>query len=181
MYLFKKSEASGPKAQILVSGVTMPEGLRAQELLADEWGVAADVWSVTSWGELRREGIEREQQALRDPGTDAPLPYVTQALSDAAGPFVAASDWMRAVADQIRQWVPGSYTTLGTDGFGFSDTRPAARRYFNVDAESIVVAVLSALAGEGTLDRSKAVEAATKYRIDDVRAAAVSYTDTGSA
>jgi len=181
MYLFKKSEASGPKAQILVSGVTMPEGLRAQQLLADEWGVAADVWSVTSWGELRRDGIEREKQALRDPGTDAPLPYVTQALSDAAGPFVAASDWMRAVADQIRQWVPGSYTTLGTDGFGFSDTRPAARRYFNVDAESIVVAVLSALAGEGTLDRSKAVEAANRYRIDDVRAAAVSYADTGSA
>ncbi|MFD6065528.1 transketolase-like TK C-terminal-containing protein, partial [Rhodococcus wratislaviensis] len=181
MYLFKKSEASGPKAQILVSGVTMPEGLRAQQLLADDWGVAADVWSVTSWGELRREGIEREQQALRDPGTDAPLPYVTQALSDAAGPFVAASDWMRAVADQIRQWVPGSYTTLGTDGFGFSDTRPAARRYFNVDAESIVVAVLSALAGEGTLDRSKAVEAANRYRIDDVRAAAISYADTGSA
>ncbi|NHU49751.1 pyruvate dehydrogenase (acetyl-transferring), homodimeric type, partial [Rhodococcus sp. A14] len=113
MYLFKKSQASGPKAQILVSGVTMPEGLRAQQLLADEWGVAADVWSVTSWGELRRDGIESERQALRDPGTDAPLPYVTQALSDAAGPFVAASDWMRAVADQIRQWVPGSYTTLG--------------------------------------------------------------------
>ncbi|WP_443096532.1 transketolase-like TK C-terminal-containing protein, partial [Rhodococcus koreensis] len=194
LYLFKKSQASGgsapqhrhsagsmPRAQILVSGVTMPEGLRAQQLLADEWGVAADVWSVTSWGELRRDGIESERRALRDPGTDAPLPYVTQALSDAAGPFVAASDWMRAVADQIRQWVPGSYTTLGTDGFGFSDTRPAARRYFNVDAESIVVAVLSALAGEGTLDRSKAVEAATKYRIDDVRAAAVSYADTGSA
>ena len=99
---------------LLVSGVGMPEAVRAQDLLADDWGVAADVWSVTSWGELRRGGVECEKQALRDPGNDAPLPYVTQALSDAAGPFVAASDWMRAVPDQIRQWVPFSYTASAT-------------------------------------------------------------------
>ena len=171
IYLYKTSEAAGPKAQILVSGVAMPEGLRAQKLLADEWGVSADVWSVTSWGELRREGVECERQALLNPSEDAPVPFVTTALSSAQGPVVAASDWMRAVSDQIRQWVPGDYTTLGTDGFGFSDTRTAARRYFNVDAESIVVAVLIGLAKEGSIERSKAVEAASRYRIDDVNAA----------
>ena len=181
IYLYKTSEAAGPKAQILVSGVAMPEGLRAQKLLADEWGVSADVWSVTSWGELRREGVECERQALLNPSKDAPVPFVTTALSSAQGPVVAASDWMRAVSDQIRQWVPGDYTTLGTDGFGFSDTRTAARRYFNVDAESIVVAVLIGLAKEGSIERSKAVEAASRYRIDDVNAAPEQTGDTGSA
>ncbi|AGT93220.1 pyruvate dehydrogenase subunit E1 [Rhodococcus erythropolis CCM2595] len=181
IYLYKTSQAAGPKAQILVSGVAMPEGLRAQKLLADEWGVSADVWSVTSWGELRREGVECERQALLNPSEDAPVPFVTTALSSAQGPVVAASDWMRAVSDQIRQWVPGDYTTLGTDGFGFSDTRTAARRYFNVDAESIVVAVLIGLAKEGSIERSKAVEAASRYRIDDVNAAPEQTGDTGSA
>ncbi|EEN88601.1 pyruvate dehydrogenase (acetyl-transferring), homodimeric type [Rhodococcus erythropolis] len=181
IYLYKTSEAAGPKAQILVSGVAMPEGLRAQKLLVDEWGVSADVWSVTSWGELRREGVECERQALLNPSEDAPVPFVTTALSSAQGPVVAASDWMRAVSDQIRQWVPGDYTTLGTDGFGFSDTRTAARRYFNVDAESIVVAVLIGLAKEGSIERSKAVEAASRYRIDDVNAAPEQTGDTGSA
>ncbi|TXG91469.1 pyruvate dehydrogenase (acetyl-transferring), homodimeric type [Rhodococcus rhodnii] len=181
IYLFKQAEGSGPKAQILVSGVTVPDGLRAQELLESDWGVAADVWSVTSWGELRRDGVECEKAALRDPSTDAPVPYVATALADAAGPFVAASDWMRAVPDQIRQWVPGSYTTLGTDGFGFSDTRPAARRYFNVDAESIVVAVLQALAAEGSVERDVVAKAADQYRIDDVDAAPEQTSDPGVA
>ncbi|MGC0364595.1 pyruvate dehydrogenase E1 component [Rhodococcus sp. 27YEA15] len=181
IYLYQPSTVAGPKAQILVSGVAMPEGLRAQKLLAEEWGVSADVWSVTSWGELRREGVECERQALLNPGQDAPVPYVTTALSAAEGPVVAASDWMRAVSDQIRQWVPGDYTTLGTDGFGFSDTRTAARRFFNVDAESIAVAVLIGLAKEGSIERSTAVEAATRYRIDDVSAAPEQTGDTGSA
>ncbi|RVW04893.1 pyruvate dehydrogenase (acetyl-transferring), homodimeric type [Rhodococcus spongiicola] len=188
IYLYKAAAIPGdaagrpvPRAQILVSGVTMPEGLRAQELLGEEWGVAADVWSVTSWGELRREGLECDREALHKPGIDAPQPYIAKVLAQAPGPFVAASDWMRAVPDQIRQWVPGPYTTLGTDGFGFSDTRPAARRYFNVDAESIAVAVLSALAETGELDRSKAVEAAARYRIDDVLAAPEQTSDPGVA
>ncbi|WP_137723722.1 pyruvate dehydrogenase (acetyl-transferring), homodimeric type [Prescottella subtropica] len=181
IYLYKRAETTGPKAQILVSGVTMPDAVRAQEMLAADWGVAADVWSVTSWGELRRDGVECERQALHNPGEDEPQPYVARALAGAEGPFVAASDWMRAVPDQIRQWVPGTYTTLGTDGFGFSDTRPAARRFFNVDAESITVAVLSALAKDGKLDRAKAVEAAARYRIDDVDAAPEQTSDPGVA
>nr|WP_245672579.1 pyruvate dehydrogenase (acetyl-transferring), homodimeric type [Aldersonia kunmingensis] len=175
------SAGSAPRAQLLASGVTIPDALKAQEMLAEEWGVNADVWSVTSWSELRRDGIAAAQHALRNPGEDAPVPFVTKALSSASGPFVAASDWMRAVPDQIRQWVPGDYTTLGTDGFGFSDTRTTARRVFNIDSHSIVVAALAGLAREGSVDRSLAVEAAAKYRIDDALAAPTSMADPGSA
>jgi pyruvate dehydrogenase E1 component len=168
-------------AQLLTSGVAMPETLRAAELLAADWDVAADVWSVTSWGELNRDGVDIERAKLRHPDRDAPVPYVARALADATGPVVAVSDWMRAVPEQIRPWVPGRYVTLGTDGFGFSDTRPAARRYFNTDAESQVVAVLEALARDGQLDASVAVSAAQHYRIDDVLAAAEQTTEPGVA
>ncbi len=181
IYRYSKGAEGGVRAQILVSGVTVPDGLRAQALLADEWGVNADVWSVTSWNELRRDGVASEKEALRHPEHDAVVPYVTRALADAEGPIVAASDWERGVPDQIRQWVPGDYTTLGTDGFGFSDTRAAARRVFNIDAQSIAVAVLSGLVRAGKIDRAKAVEAAAKYRIDDVLAAPVSTSDPGVA
>jgi pyruvate dehydrogenase E1 component len=159
----------------------MPDALRAADLLAVDWDVAADVWSVTSWGELNREGVEIEKEALRHPDHSPRVPYVTQALGDAGGPVVAVSDWMRAVPEQIRQWVPGTYVTLGTDGFGFSDTRPAARRFFNTDAESIAVAVLEGLARDGNVDRSVAIEAAHRYQIDDVLAAPEQTSDPGVA
>jgi pyruvate dehydrogenase E1 component len=182
IYHYRKApEKRTHAAQILGSGIAMPAALRAADLLAEEWDVAADVWSVTSWGELNRDGVAIEKERLRHPERPAGTPFITTALADAAGPVVAVSDWMRAVPEQIRQWVPGTYITLGTDGFGFSDTRPAARRYFNTDAESIVVGVLEGLARDGNIDGSVAVEAARKYRIDDVMAAEVSYTDTGSA
>lgn len=181
IYRYRRASGEGPPAQILVSGVIMPEALRAQELLAHDWGVQADVWSVTSWGELRRDGIGCAKQELRAPGEDAPTPYVTRALGAADGPFVAVSDWMRAVPDQIREWVPGTFLTLGTDGFGFSDTRSAARRYFNIDAESIVVATLLALAKDGKIEPSQAASAATRYRIDDVLAAPKQSADPGLA
>src|SRR5258708_36376398 len=159
------------EAQILASGVSMPAALKAAEMLAAEWDVAADVWSVTSWGELNRDGVYVETQKLRHPDRPAGVPYVAQALAGVSGPVIAVSDWMRAVPEQIRPWVPGTYITLGTDGFGFSDTRPAARRYFNTDAESVTVAVLEGLACDGGIDQSVAVEAARKYQIDDVMAA----------
>ncbi|WP_431963584.1 pyruvate dehydrogenase (acetyl-transferring), homodimeric type [Nocardia sp. bgisy134] len=171
LYLYRRGGEGDVRAQILVSGVTVPDGLRAQALLAEEWGVQADVWSVTSWGELRKEALAKEIAALRKPGEDPGVPYVTEALSRVEGPYVAATDWMRAVPDQVRKWVPGDFTTLGTDGFGFSDTRPAARRVFNVDAQSIAVAALAGLGRTGKIDPAKAVEAAAKYRIDDVDAA----------
>ena len=109
------------------------------------------------------------------------MPYVTQALAGTTGPVIAVSDWMRGVPEQIRPWVPGTYVTLGTDGFGFSDTRPAARRYFNTDAESQVVAVLEALARDGDIDASVPVAAARQYRIDDVLAAPEQTSDPGVA
>ncbi|QUR68046.1 pyruvate dehydrogenase (acetyl-transferring), homodimeric type [Mycobacterium spongiae] len=168
-------------AQILASGVSMPAALAAAEMLAADWDVAADVWSVTSWGELNRDGVSVETQKLRHPERPAGVPYVTKALEGVAGPVIAVSDWMRAVPEQIRQWVPATYLTLGTDGFGFSDTRPAARRYFNTDAESQVVAVLEALAGEGAIERSVPVAAARQYQIDDVLAAPEQTSDPGNA
>jgi pyruvate dehydrogenase E1 component len=166
-------------ANILASGVAMPAALRAADMLAAEWDVAADVWSVTSWSELNRDGVALQKEALRHPDRPAGEAYVTKALSAATGPFVAVSDWMRAVPEQIRQWVPGRFVTLGTDGFGFSDTRPAARRYFNTDAESQVVAVLEALARDGEIDPSVPVAAARQYRIDDVQAAPAQTSDPG--
>ncbi|MGI9124597.1 MAG: pyruvate dehydrogenase (acetyl-transferring), homodimeric type [Mycobacterium sp.] len=182
MYRYRPATAQrNNTAQILASGVAMPDALRAAEMLAERWDVAADVWSVTSWNELHRDGLAVEKELLRHPDRPAPTPFVTQQLAKAAGPVVAVSDWMRAVPEQIRQWVPGTYVTLGTDGFGFSDTRPAARRYFNTDAESVVVAVLEALAKDGDIDPSVAVAAAREYRIDDVLAAPEQTSDPGVA
>ena len=175
------SQKRSNTAQILASGVAMPEALRAADLLAERWDVAADVWSVTSWGELNRDGIAAEKEILRHPDRPAPVPYVTEVLAKTAGPAVAVSDWMRGVPEQIRPWVPNTYVTLGTDGFGFSDTRPAARRYFNTDAESVVVAVLEALARDGEIDPSVAISAAQEYRIDDVMAAPEQTSDPGVA
>jgi pyruvate dehydrogenase E1 component len=148
--------------------VAMPWALSAQRLLAEDWGVAADVWSVTSWTELRRDALACESHNLLHPGSPRQTPYVTSALADSPGPVVAVSDWMRAVPDQISRWVPSSsaYTSLGTDGFGFSDTRPAARRFFHVDAESITLAVLAELARSGAVDASLPAQAIAKYKLD---------------
>ena len=182
MYRYRAAtEKRSSVAQILASGVAMPAALRAADMLAQHWDVAADVWSVTSWNELHRNGLAVEKEKLRHPERPAPVPVVTALLGRTAGPVVAVSDWMRAVPEQIRPWVPNSYLTLGTDGFGFSDTRPAARRYFNTDAESVVVATLEALARDGDIDPAVAVAAAREYRIDDVLAAPAQTSDPGLA
>ena len=126
--------AEGPQVRLAASGVALPWAIKARDMLAEEWGVGAEVWSVTSWGELRRDGVEAEQHNLVHPGDEPRVPYVTQALGRGRRPVVAVSDWMRALPDLIRQWVPAPFASLGTDGFGLSDTRPAVRRHFNVDA-----------------------------------------------
>jgi pyruvate dehydrogenase E1 component len=162
---------NGRKAQILASGVAMPWALRAQELLADDWGVSADVWSVTSWSELRREADAAAEHNLLHPEEEPRVPYVTRRLQEAPGPVVAVSDWMRAVPDLIAPHAPHGVRTLGTDGFGLSDTRPALRRHFHVDAESIAVRVLASLADWNQLDRDVVRQAVEKYRIRDVQAA----------
>ena len=155
-----------PRAQILASGVALRWAMQAQRMLADDWGVIADAWSATSWTELRRDALACDEWNLLHPDEEQRIPYVTQALDGHQGPVVAVSDWIRAVPDQIARWVPAPFTSLGTDGWGFSDTRPAARRFFNVDAESITVAVLGQLARQGEVKPELVGQAITKYRLD---------------
>ena len=170
IYKLSTSAALGPKAQILASGVAVPWALEAQQLLADDWNVSADVWSVTSWNELRRDGLAVDEHNFLRP-TEAPkVPYLTRTLQGAEGPFIGVSDFMHAVPDQIRPFVPGDYATLGADGFGFSDTRPAARRFFTIDGPSIVVRTLQQLARRGAVDPSAVPAAIEKYRLYDVTA-----------
>ena len=164
MYRYAEGEGEGPRAQVLASGVSVRLALDAQRLLQQDWGVAADVWSVTSWNELRRDAVECEQARLLDPASSR-TPYVTQALTGTAGPVVAVSDWMRAVPDLISRWVPGEWTSLGTDGFGRSDTRAALRRHFHIDPESIAVAVLGALARTGEVPADVPAKAIERYRL----------------
>ncbi|WP_199286652.1 pyruvate dehydrogenase (acetyl-transferring), homodimeric type [Nocardioides houyundeii] len=166
------AEGDGPRVQLLASGVGWPWIDKAAALLREDWGVAADTWSVTSWNELARDGVSAEQWNLLNPGEPRRTAYVTDKLQGARGPVVAVSDYMSAVPLQIARWVPADYRVLGTDGFGFADTRPAARRFFQVDAESVVVQALQALADAGEIGVDKVVEAARQYRIDDPTAVA---------
>ncbi|MFN2625610.1 MAG: pyruvate dehydrogenase (acetyl-transferring), homodimeric type, partial [Mycobacteriales bacterium] len=159
------------RAQLLASGIAVRLALVAQQLLADDWGVAADVWSATSWNELRRDAVAVEEWNLLHPDEPARTPYVTSLLADAPGPVVAVSDWMRAVPDQISRWVPGEYSSLGTDGFGRSDTRSALRRHFRIDPESIAVAVLTALAAQGAVPDEVVSKAFAQYQLLDESAA----------
>jgi pyruvate dehydrogenase E1 component len=155
-----------PRAHVLASGVAVRSALNAQRLLAEDWGVAADVWSVTSWTEMRRDGLSCDEWNLLHPDSDQRVPYVTRTLEGQAGPVVAVSDWIRAVPDQIARWVPAPFSSLGTDGFGFSDTRPAARRFFHVDAESITLAVLTQLARRGEVKPEALTQAIEKYGLN---------------
>ncbi|WP_406395680.1 pyruvate dehydrogenase (acetyl-transferring), homodimeric type [Streptomyces sp. NBC_00887] len=171
VYRYRSGEKGQIPAQIMASGVAVPWAVEAQQILADEWNVKADVWSATSWNELRREAVDVERYNLLHPEEEQRVPYVTQKLSGSEGPFVAVSDWMRSVPDQISRWVPGAYQSLGADGFGFADTRGAARRFFHIDAQSIVLAVLTELAKEGRIDRSALKTAVDRYALLDVAAA----------
>jgi pyruvate dehydrogenase E1 component len=169
LHLISKNTAEGHKAQILASGVAVPWALEAQQLLL-EWGVSADVWSVTSWTELRRDGLKCDEQKFLFPEQEAPVPYITQKLADASGPKLGVSDFMHAVPDMVRPWIPGKYATLGADGFGFSDTRPAARRFFKIDGPSIAVRVLEQLVEKEKIDSRIPQQAIDKYKLHDVTA-----------
>jgi len=155
-----------PQAQILASGVALRWAQEAQRLLADDWGVRAGTWSATSWTELRREALEADQWNLLRPDAEHKVPHVTRALDGHSGPVIAVSDWIKAVPDQIARWVPAPFTSLGTDGWGFSDTRLAARRFFHVDAQSITVAVLAQLARMGEVKPEVVGQAIAKYGLD---------------
>ncbi|MDT6983109.1 pyruvate dehydrogenase (acetyl-transferring), homodimeric type [Streptomyces lusitanus] len=154
------SPEAGPRIQLLSSGTAVHWALEAQELLAEEWGVRADVWSVTSWTELRRDALRADAARLRG---EERVPYVTRALAGAPGPVLAVSDWMRQVPDQISQWVEQDWASLGTDGFGLSDTREAVRRHFGVDPGSIAVAALDQLARTGAVPPETVARARARY------------------
>ncbi|MFW6021713.1 MAG: transketolase-like TK C-terminal-containing protein, partial [Guyparkeria sp.] len=154
------------RVQLMGSGTILREAEAAAVMLEDEWKVAADVWSATSFTELAREGQACERHNRLHPDADPKTPYITTALAEREAPVIAATDYIQAYPDQIRRFVPASYTTLGTDGYGRSDTRAALRRFFEVDAAHIVVAALKALADEGSIPAAKVNEAIKKYDID---------------
>jgi pyruvate dehydrogenase E1 component len=169
MYLLSEGgskRSRKPRVQLLGSGTILREVMAAAQLLADDFDVLADVWSVTSFTELRRDGIEAERFNMLHPLEEPRRAYVTEQLSERGGPVVASTDYLRAVADQIRQWVPERYRVLGTDGFGRSDYRRALRRFFEVDRHYVVVAALKELADAGDIEPERVQEAIERYEID---------------
>jgi pyruvate dehydrogenase E1 component len=175
LYRYQVAEAVGgdgpedlrPRVQLLASGTGIHWALKAQQLLSDDWGVAADVWSATSWTELRRDGMETDEWNQLHPDDEQRVAYITQCLEPAQGPVIAVSDWMKAVPDQIAPWVPQGLHSLGADGFGRSDTRPALRRFFRIDAESTVLAALTELSARGEVKHESLAEAIAKYGLND--------------
>jgi len=169
MYLLHAGGRGKVRVNLFGSGTILREVMTAAEILERDYGVPADIFSVTSYSELRREALDVKRRNLLHPDQPAQQPYVRQVLGDRAGPFIAASDYMKIVPDQIRQWVPGRFIVLGTDGYGRSDSRAQLRRHFEVDAQHIVLASLRALADEGKLDMATVKSAMKKFDIDPER------------
>ena len=173
IYLYskaKKQRRAKRQVNLLASGVALNWALKAQDLLASDWKISANVFSVTSWNELRRDGLEVDRHNLLNP-LNKKSAYLTTKLKNYKGSVLAVSDYMRTVQDQIAPWVEQNFASLGTDGFGLSDTRGALRRHFKVDAESIVVATLSQLANQGKISPKVVKKAIEKYQLDNVTAA----------
>ena len=166
LYNFSKSSTKGEKVQLMGSGVILREVIAAAELLEKDWGVSADVWSATSFTELRREGLDCERWNMLNPEKPQRLNYVAECLKDAKGPVIASTDYMKSFAEQIQRFVPNKFVALGTDGYGRSDSREALRDFFEVDARYITVAALKALSDEGKLPAAKVLEAVKKYNLD---------------
>jgi pyruvate dehydrogenase E1 component len=166
MYLLHIGGRGAVRVTLMGSGTILRESLAAAELLESEFGIPADVFSVTSFNELRRDALACERESLLNPERKARQPWVRECLGNRAGPFVATTDYMKTVADQIRQWVPGRYVTLGTDGFGRSDSRHALREHFEVGRNWIAIAALRALADDGAIDMGTVTLAMKKFGID---------------
>jgi pyruvate dehydrogenase E1 component len=168
LYLLRESRAGGerPRVQLMGSGAILREVLAAADLLETDWGVAADVWSATSFTELRREGLAAERWSLLHPEAPRRPSFVETSLAGHAGPVVAASDYIRLFADQIRPFVPRRYRVLGTDGFGRSDRRSRLRHFFEVDRGFVVLAALQALAEDGSIPAAQVGAALHKLDID---------------
>ena len=165
-YLMQPGGKGKVRVNLMGSGTILREVIAAAEILESEYGVPADVYSVTSWSELRREALDVERWNLLHPGEKPRVPYLSALLGGSEGPFVAASDYVRTVADQVRQWVPGRYHVLGTDGYGRSDSRAKLREFFEVDRRYVVVAALKMLADEGRIDVATVRAAIDKLGID---------------
>ena len=167
IYLYRAAvQQAKHRAQIFGSGIAVPEALRAQEILAEKFDVAADVWSVTSYQQLRNDALTAERWNRLHPGEPARVPYVTKALANSSGPVIAVSDFMKQVPDMIARWVKPPFMPLGTDGFGRSDTREALRRHFEIDEAHIVVATLSALSQQGLVAPGVVARAIHEFGID---------------
>jgi pyruvate dehydrogenase E1 component len=169
MYLLKEGKAKKgqPRVQLLGSGAILREVIAGAELLEKDFGIAADVWSVTSFNELRRDGIDTARWNLLHPEAPPRLSWIERCLKDRSGPIIASTDYMRIFADQVRGFLSNrSYTALGTDGFGRSDTREALRRFFEVDRHYVAVAAMKALADEEALPQPKVTEAIRKYGVN---------------
>jgi pyruvate dehydrogenase E1 component len=164
--MYPVREAESAQVQLFGSGTILREVLAAAEILAQDFDVHADVWSVTSYSELAREGAAIERWNRLHPETEPKHSYVARQLARRRGPAIAASDYVRANAEQIRAYVGRPYTVLGTDGWGRSDRRETLRRFFEVDRHFVAVAALSALADEGQIERQRVAEALDKYGID---------------
>jgi pyruvate dehydrogenase E1 component len=169
MYLLQVGGQGKIRAQLMGSGTILREVLAAAELLEDDFGIPTDVWSVTSFNELRRDALEVERWNQLHPDDEPRKCYVQEALADRPGPYIAATDYMKIVPDQIERWVPGHFVSLGTDGYGRSDRRAALRRHFEVDRRFIAVSALKALADDGALDQKTVAQAIEKYGIDPDR------------
>jgi len=171
MYLFKESKKSAkkPHVQLMGSGTIFREVIEAAALLESEWGVQADLWSCPSFTELAREGQQVERWNRLHPEDQPKISHITQCLKDRKGPAIAATDYVRLFAEQVRAYIPGTYHVLGTDGFGRSDTREKLRRFFEVDRQHITMAALSALADLGEIPRAKVSEAIQRYGLDPNR------------
>jgi pyruvate dehydrogenase E1 component len=170
MYLYKNGGKSQLKVQLFGSGAILNEVIAAAELLEKDFGVSADVWSVTSYNEIYREGVAVERSNMMTPEKKSQQSYLTRAIEKYAGPVIAATDYIRAYAEQVRRFIPRSYTVLGTDGFGRSDTRERLRHFFEVDRYYVTVAALYALSKENAVPANKVTEALKKYNIDPGKA-----------
>jgi pyruvate dehydrogenase E1 component len=169
MYLFRSApeNAKGYKVQLMGSGAILRESIAAANLLRDDWGIEADIWSVTSFTELAREAYDVQRWNLLHPAETARVPYVTQKISERGnGPVIASTDYMKLYANQIRPSVSNRYSVLGTDGFGRSDYRRTLRSFFEIDRHFIAIAALKALADENKIPSTKVAEAIRKYGID---------------
>ncbi|RDB42957.1 pyruvate dehydrogenase (acetyl-transferring), homodimeric type [Halomonas sp. DQ26W] len=166
MYRLREVKGDKGHVQLLGCGTILREVEVAAQMLSDEWGVGSEIWSVTSFNELRREALGLEREAFLNPGDEPVKPHVTRCLEGRKGPVIASTDYMRLFADQVRAWVPTDYHVLGTDGYGRSDTREKLRHFFEVDRYFVTVAALKALADRGELDRKVVAEAIKKYGID---------------